>query len=201
MTGKRIAIALSGAALAVAVALLLLQARKPQEPSAVSAQPSAPEVTPDRSVPKPIQPVQPTPGQIAPQQALPPGTTVATPGGDPELPIQPAPRGQRIIRDHRGLNEPPPQLKVTPQGMTAAGAAIKPAVASCLSGPVTLQFTLSMSGGRAQVQEPKLMNASAQPDVQACVEKALAKLTWNTPDPDGSTPVTMPLTSSSSSKN
>src|SRR5262245_35779587 len=114
MTGKRIAIGLSGAALAVAVALLLLQARKPPqtEPSAVSRQPSAPKVTPDRSVPTPIQPAKPTPGKISPEQALPPGTTVAKPGGDPELPIQPAPRGQRTIRDHRGLNEPPPQLKV-----------------------------------------------------------------------------------------
>jgi hypothetical protein len=201
MNGKRIAIGLLAVALAIGAGLLAWQARKPQPVAATETPaPAEPQAAPDRSVPKAIQPVAPAPAPVKPV-VLPPGTTVATPGGDPEQPIQPAPRGQRIIRDHRGLGETPPPRKVTPQGWTAAGAAIQPAIASCLKGPVTLQFTLTMSGGRAQVQEPKLMNAAQQPDAQACIEKALANLTWNTPDPDGSTPVTMPLTSSSSSRN
>ena len=201
MNGKRIGIGLLGVALAIGVGLLAWQARKP-EPQTTAVEPAQPQPTPEPSTPP--RPIMPAPSpQTAPPlaQTVPPGTTIATPGGDPDRAIQPAPRAERIIRDHRGLGETPPPLKVTPQGMTAAGAAIQPAIASCLKGPATLQFTLTMSGGRAQVQEPHLMNAAQQPETQACIEKALAKLTWNTPDPDGTTPVTMPLTSSSNSRN
>lgn len=200
MNGKRIAIVILGAAL-VAGVVLLFKSRKPAESTTpVAQQAPPPQGQPYQPPPKPILPVA-TDGGAPRLLSVPPGTTIATPLGDPNPPIPVAPRGERIIRDHRGQNDPPPVLKVTPQGITAAGAAIKPAVASCLNGPVTLQFTLTMSGGRAQVQDPKLMNAAQQPEAQACVEKALAKLSWNTPDPDGSTPVTMPLISSSNSKN
>ena len=201
MNGRRIVIALLGAAL-VAGAVLLWTSRKPAEPTApvAATETPQPQAAPDRSMPRPIMPVA-TDGGAPKLLSVVPGATVATPLGDPNPPIPAVPRGERIIRDHRGLNEPPPVIKVTPQGISAAGAAIKPAVASCLKGPVTLQFTLTMSGGRAQVQDPKLMNAAQQPDAQACVEKALSSLTWNTPDPDGSTPVTLPLISSSNSKN
>jgi hypothetical protein len=202
MNGKRIAIGLLGVALAIGAGLLAWQARKPLPQTEAAETPAQPQPSgaPDRSTPP--RPIMPSPQVETPKPVVvPPGTTIATPFGDPNRGIPAAPRGQRIIRDHRGLGEIPPQPKVTPQGWTAAGAAIQPAIASCLKGPVTLQFTLSMSGGRAQVQEPKLMNAAQQPDTQACIEKALANLTWNTPDPDGSTPVTMPLISSSNSKN
>src|SRR5262245_58290629 len=132
MNKKRILLALLSAAVGVGELLILGEIHRPQPASTVTSTTEAePQAAPDRSVPKAIQPVEPQQVPVAPSP-IPPGTTVATPGGDPDQPIQPAPRGARIIRDHRGLNEIPPTRKVTPQGINAASAAIGPAVASCL---------------------------------------------------------------------
>jgi len=204
MSRSRLIVLLLAPALVAAVLFLLLKERR--QPSPVRAQPSVPETQPPAPVAqntpaKAITPV-PAPAQAQPV-VLPPGTTVATPGGrDPNGPIPAAPRDQRVIRDHRNeVGYVPPVPKVTSEGVQAASAAIRPAVASCLSGPTTLQFTVTMSGGRAQAQDPKLMDADRKPEDQACVAKALAGLSWNTPDKDGTSAMTIPLISSSSSKN
>jgi hypothetical protein len=205
MNRSRLVLLLLSSALVVAAILLLMKERKP--PSAVSSQTSAaePEQAPvaQTTPAKPITPVTPAPAQAQPL-VVPPGTTIAMPGGrDPNAPIPAAPRDQRIVRVHRSGEDGyvPPPKKITNEGMNAANAAIRPAIASCLSSASTVQFTLTMSGGRAKIQDPKLMDADRRPEDQACVAKALSGLTWNTPDPDGTTQVTMPLTSSSSSKN
>jgi len=163
-------------------------------------QPQPPPAPPTIEPPRPTAKASPPPSPTE-SPRLPPNTTVARPGGptDPDAPIRAAPLGQRVVRDHRETHEPRPAIKVTPQGMTAARTAIGAAVASCLAGPETLQFVLQMRGGRAQAQSPRLVSADRQPEAQACVEKALAELAWNTPDPDGSTPVTMPIFGATSS--
>ena len=202
MNRSRLVLLLLAPALVAAAIFLLM---KEKQPSAVRSQPSAPEAekapVAESTPPKPITPT-PVPSQAQPV-VLPPGTTVATPGGrDPNGPIPAAPRDQRVIRDHRNeVGYVPPPPKVTSEGVQAASAAIRPAVASCLSGPTTVQFTVTMSGGRAQAQDAKLMDADRKPEDQACVAKALNGLSWNTPDKDGTSAMTIPLISSSSSKN
>src|SRR5690349_14767535 len=103
MNSRRLIVAVLGLALVVGVVLIVRELRKSQADSTVTkAQPPADSSgIPDHSVPKPIQPVAPPQAKVAPLN-LPPGTTVARPGGDPEQPIPPAPRGERILRDHRG---------------------------------------------------------------------------------------------------
>jgi hypothetical protein len=181
--------------------VLLIAGRRGEAPQPPAGEATQPPPLPQRIATPPPAPIQAPAGApgAAPPAPLAPNTTVAVPGGDPNGAIPAAPRDQRIYRDHRNTGETPPPIKVTPQGMSAAGAAIRPAVASCLSGPETLQFVLTMSGGRAQAREPRLMNADRQPDAQACIEKALAQLSWATPDKDGSTPVMLPILATSSS--
>jgi hypothetical protein len=203
MTRSRLVLLLLAPALVIAAIVLLM---KEKQPSAVGAPPNAaqPETTSGTPTTSPARPIAPAQPSKAPETApvLPPGVTVARPGGDPNAPIPAAPPDQRVIRDHRkDPNYVPPPIKITADGMNAATAAIRPAVASCLSSATTVQFTLTMSGGRAQIADPRLMDADRKPEDQACVAKALSGLSWSTPDKDGSTQVTMPLTSSSSSKN
>src|SRR5262245_33617096 len=119
MNRSRLVLLLLASALVAAAIFLLV---KEKQPPPVSSQSSAPETekapVAQTTPAKPITPVAPAPSQAQPV-VLPPGTTVAMPGGrDPNGPIPAAPRDQRVIRDHRNeVGYVPPPPKVTSEGV------------------------------------------------------------------------------------
>ncbi|HJZ86636.1 MAG TPA: hypothetical protein VKN99_15770 [Polyangia bacterium] len=212
---KRIALLVMAIALALAAVTLLWQERRARTapagaqtaagaqvaPAAPTAQAPAPSPTP--AAPPIAPPAAQTPVRklLGPSGPIPAGSAIATPPGqEPRTPdgeeiIRPAPPDQRTVRDHRGEPTVAPKRSFSSKGIDAAMAALRPAVAPCApaSSRVTLTFTLVSSGGSAQARDVHIVGAQLDAQAQTCVDKALAALSWPTPDGDGSDLVTMPL--------